>query len=191
MRDTTIDVPTRLLAVLVALTLGLVAGCGGDDDGDGGGNANASQSENGGASAPGGGGSASDREQVAAVMPEMRALYNAADGKAFCAGLTAAGKKEVSQYATEEIPQLNTRDCATFMTRYAEKVVASGGAQRPVRVRKVEIDGDTAKVTMQGGLAGIRSIAVYTLAKEAGDWKLEDPISGAETRKLPAKYQQQ
>jgi hypothetical protein len=174
-----IRLPAMAVALVVlALSLGAVA-CGDSDDG---GDASAED-----AATPSGGG-ASEREQVTALMPYLRQRFNATDGKGFCAKLSAAGKREVTEYALE-VPALKTRDCATFISRYTQKAVVEANApHRPVRIRKVEVNGDKAKVTMTGGLAGIRSIATYKLAKEDGEWRLEDPISGATTRRLPAKY---
>lgn len=173
---------TRFLARLLLLgamlaSLGIAA-CGDSDDGD--------------SSAATNPASSTEREAVAAVMPQVRDAFNDMDGKAFCSHLTAAGRQEVSGYASEPPVQkaYHVRDCAKFITKYTRVVVPQGGAHKRVRILKVDVNGDKAAVTMKGGLAGIRSIATYKLAKDGGEWKVEDPISGAQTRRLPEELQQ-
>jgi hypothetical protein len=184
MRDAHGRFSVRLAMQLAALGLCLgVAACGGSDDD---GSADASQKD----ATTAGAGAALTAEQkdIAAVMPDQREAFNSANGKAFCANLTAAGKREVREYASEPavFEGYHTRDCSGFITKYTKKVVIEdGAAHRPVRILAVKSNGDKASVTMKGGLAGIRSIATYKLAKDGGTWKLENPISGAATRRLP------
>lgn len=163
-----------MLATMGALALAFgAAACGGsDDDGDG----SVSQSSQASSST-----SAAEREQVAAVMPRLRNRFNSQDGAGFCAELTDQGKKEVLEFARTIRGAPPT--CVGAMTRFSG-IARTGAKQRPVRIKKVAIDGDQAKVTMMGGLAGIRSTATYTLTKEGDSWKLNDPVSGAETRTI-------
>jgi hypothetical protein len=167
------DRPAWLLGILIALTLvAAQAGCGSGD------------SENGGGDTPGPGATEADRAAIAGVMRQLRVSHNAGDGTAYCGRLTVHGQREIREFA-ETTPAIGKRDCADFMSEVARRVVETGGAQPPVRVRAIAIDGDRARITMQGGQVGIKAIATYELAKEGGEWKLDNPISGGETRHLP------
>jgi hypothetical protein len=180
---------TAWLAVSVSVAALAAAGCGDSDDdaGDSGGsNASAAQAQgtSTGASSRADG-AAAERRKIALVMPRLRERYNAGDGRAFCAALTPAGQREVAEYGAR-IPELQSRTCVKTIDSYTDRIANAGveNSQTPVRIKKIEIDGSTADVTMKGGLAGIRSTATYRLAKQGDAWKLTNPISGARTRSL-------
>jgi hypothetical protein len=168
-------------AAALAVAVG-VSACGDSTDSSDQGNAAAARGQG------GGGGSAADRKEAAAVMPYLRNRFNAGDGKSFCTRVTAAGKREIREYGLT-LQGYNVHTCEAIVSKYGHQYVIRGVTQKPVRVRNLKLDNDKAVVTITGGLAGIRSIAKYKLAKDAGKWKLVDPISGARTRVLPKKYQ--
>jgi hypothetical protein len=125
-----------------------------------------------------------DEREIAKLMRDLRQRYNDADGEGFCSLLSSGGQREVLEFA-DTAPRFPRR-CAPFIARYAKVWGANGkGPQTPVRVRTTTVEGDTGTVTMNGGLAGIRSMATYEVARVNGSWKLVNPISGAETRRLP------
>jgi hypothetical protein len=169
--------------VVLALALGVTA-CGDSNDDSDQGNANASQETQ---VSPTGEGSDADRDAAAALMPRLRRLYNTMNGKDFCSNLTAPGRREVREFGLA-IPELKADTCEETITGYSTRLVSAGGRHTPVRIKKLEVNGDKGSVTLNGGLAGIRSTATYKLAKDDGTWKLEDPISGAKTRTLPKGY---
>lgn len=186
MRDVHGRFSVVLLALVAALGIALLAtGCGDSDDG-GGDSADAAQQSN--KDTATNAALTGEGKAAAAVMPAQREAFNSANGKEFCDNLTAAGVREVEEYASEPavFEGYGTRDCADFITKYTKKVVIEGGAaHRPVRILGVKVNGDRAEITMKGGLAGIRSIATYKVAKDGGEWKLDDPITGSTTRRLP------
>jgi hypothetical protein len=168
----------RGIAAVGLLLVAGAAGCGdSDNDSASGSNGGGSQTERAADT-----GSAADRKEVAAIMPRLREQYNSIDGKAFCAELTPGGQKEVKEWGAT-VKELKAKNCEQTIARYARVFVkASRSPQTPVRLKGMEIDGDKATVTLNGGLAGIRSTATYKLAKTDGKWKLVNPISGANTR---------
>lgn len=158
---------TATLLVAIALTTA-VAGCG--DSGD---DSAASQTAN----TP-----ADDKAQIGSLMRNLRRDYNRTDGQAFCAALTDKGVAEMEKWA-ETLPKLPP-ECADFVKSFAAAFVNSGSGQTPVEVKKVTVKGDRGTIKMRGGLAGIRSTATYQVARVDGEWKLTNPVSGAETRRI-------
>jgi hypothetical protein len=169
------------LVIVLCIALGM-AGCGDSDEG-GDANANNDQAAKSGSSAPSG-----EREEVGDVMVKLRDRFNKGDGDGFCSLLTANGQREIAAFS-KSVPEIKARGCAPFMSKYSGAIaVKSDAKQTPVKLRTVDIKGPKAKLVMGGGLAGIRAIATFNLVKRGGDWKLDDPVSGSETRTLPKKY---
>lgn len=175
--------PARLAALLVTLTFIVgAAACGDADDDGSSGNANAAQDGRG-SNEPGQPQAAASAEtEIAALMQRLRQSYNNTDGKAFCADLTSNGVREMNDWAATvaKFPD----NCPAFIGAYAALFVSNDSPQTPVRVKKVTVDGDRGTVKMRGGLAGIRSTATYKVARVGGNWKLTNPVSGAETRRI-------
>jgi hypothetical protein len=156
------------LLLIAALAVG-TSGCGGSDDSGGSNDASAASSQ------PTG-----DKAQVADVMKDLRDIYIRSDGDGFCSRLTPDGIKEVEVLVGRDPnAHLTARDCAGIVTEFSKRVVGGGQKQRPVNVRKVKVNGTKAKAVITGGLAGVRRIVPYRLEKIGGEWKLDDPITGA------------
>jgi hypothetical protein len=169
-----------LLAAMVALALGLGAiGCGDSDSDSDQGDANASQTQAGSEPA-----SPAEVKAATAVMPDLRKKWNSSDGQGFCDRLTPAGRREMLRYAASFKGKLKADTCGRFVTDYSGRILKAGGGHRPVRTKKIEVNGDRAKVNIMGGLAGINSTVTFKLAKDDGIWKLTNPISGGNTRRI-------
>jgi hypothetical protein len=170
--------------VLVAtLSIALVTGCGDSDD-DGGGAAAAPSGSSGGETpvADGGSGPAttrtgSDRAQIAATLRYMRAAFNDADGKAYCAKLTDVGERQVVRVISGYTrPGANLKTCQQLISSFSRATLRSTGRrsrQLPVNVISVRIDGDRAAAKVTGGQAG-QSVLVTRLARQDGEWKVDD-----------------
>lgn len=166
----------RAAALLAACAVAL--GACGDSDDEASNSANAQPDANANTNA---GAQAADRTAIAQLMRRLRRSYNTLDGKAFCADLSAAAIEEMSGWAAT-IPAYPQR-CAPFITEYA-KIFVEHSPQTPILVRRVTANGDSGTITMRGGLAGIRSTATYKVARVGREWKLTNPVSGADTRRI-------
>jgi hypothetical protein len=154
------------LALLAGLAVG-VAGCG--------------DSESSGANAPTRGKTASysgDEVKVVNAITDLRTVYNKQDGAGFCSRLTADGRREIEVLVPKAYTNLKAHDCAGIVTEYSGKVVGGGQPQRPVRVRRIKVDGNKARIVITGGPAGVRRIVPFRYVKTGGKWLLDDPISG-------------
>lgn len=187
MDDARLGASARLIAVLAAFAVALALGaaaCGGDDNSGsldsgqqpGESNHRAAVDD----STPAGANRAvdSDENQIADTMHYLREVYNASDGRAFCAKLTAAGRAEIVNLRRDRGLNLTNSTCAGIITEYSKRAVNAGAGQRPVKVLRVSVDGDRARIVVKGGLAGIRSVVPFRFVNQGGEWKLLDPISG-------------
>jgi hypothetical protein len=158
-----LGVTDRRLFVLAALALAAgIGGCG-DSNGDGASGDATAASEGSGA-------------EVVAAMRDLREYYNTSDGQAFCDGLTPDGRDEV--VGVRRTFKLKETNCIDIINTVSRAVLDSGEPQRVVVVHKVTVDGDKARLVMQGGLGGIRRVVPFQFVRLAGEWKLNDPISG-------------
>lgn len=166
--------PALVVAVL-ALALGLAA-CG-DSDGDGGSGDSQAEAKQASADSTSAATPTSDEDKVIAVMRDLRDYFNTYDGKAFCAALTKAGQTEVVT-ETRDWP-IKKRTCVNIVSEYARGTVKVDGIrQTPVDVRRVTVKGGEATILMKGGIAGRRAPEMFRLAKEDGQWKVVDPLTG-------------
>jgi hypothetical protein len=164
--------PILLLLIAVAF-----AACG--DDPGGGDNATASADKTDGGSGSTAGTSA-EEQQIEKLVVHLRDLYNGRNGKEFCANITAHGQREILNIR-RRFPKVSSNGCADFVVIFGSR---QHHIQKPVRMLKMAVNGDKATATFGGGIAGVLSVATFKFSKVDGKWKLDNPISGAKTRRL-------
>lgn len=170
-----LDNKRALLTATVALAVATVGAACGSDDNDSAGD-NAGQAQAGGTESRAADGTTADtrptggdKAQIRHVMQKIQADYIAGDAPAYCAALTAAGRKQVADVGkTLGLPA----DCEQFIAKTSKMSRDSGIEQKPTKVLRIAVDGNQATATISDGGRPPQPLA---FVKQDGEWKLPDP----------------
>lgn len=111
----------------------------------------------------------SDEDAVKTAVRDYFAAFAEADGQRACDFLSAAAKRDLANYAAEQLPEVGSVQCAE-VTEQVVELTDEDALKRleDVEVTSVEIDGDTATAEIVG------ATQTANLEKIDGDWKIAE-----------------
>jgi len=166
MIDTHFRRGVTLAAAALALAAGLPAcGSGDDDGGDGAAKAPSAETKNAAATPDTTASTGTVKQQIAALVKATEAAYQAGDGKTYCDNLTAAGQKEVADFA-KAVGQ--DPSCPDYIEAASRKVRELGITQKPSRV--VSVRANRSKATARISI-NQKPPRPTKFAKVDGQWK--------------------